>query len=78
MRGAAKSNNTLKSGKGPQEAAARLAHAAYLFSADEIILATSKSARSRGTLDAVVAAVESHWNRGPRPTVAEMVNVRTP
>ncbi|MGW4049508.1 hypothetical protein ACWENA_01630 [Streptomyces sp. NPDC004779] len=76
--GEAKSNNTLRSGKGTQEAAARLAHAAYLLSADEIILATSTRAWSRGTRDAVVAAVANHGSRRPRPTVTELVNVRTP
>ncbi|WP_406073139.1 hypothetical protein [Streptomyces virginiae] len=73
--GEAKSNNTLKAGKGTQEAAARLAHAAYLLSADEVILATSKSSWARGTRDAVAAAVESRWGGGPRPVVTELVDV---
>ena len=75
--GEAKSNNTLKAGKGTQEAAARLVHAASLLSADEIILATSTSSWRRGTRDAVENAVDGHWISGPRPNVTEMVNVRT-
>ncbi|MFC8360823.1 hypothetical protein ACFUIY_13220 [Streptomyces griseorubiginosus] len=73
--GEAKSNHTLKASNGTQEAAARLVHAAQLFSADEIVLATSKSAWARDTVSAVTKAVTEGWTRGPKPVVTELVSV---
>ncbi|MER7179119.1 hypothetical protein ABT404_06495 [Streptomyces hyaluromycini] len=73
--GEAKSNHTLKAGNGTREAAARLVHAAQLLSADEIVLATSRKAWSKGTLAAVTTAVARGWTRGPQPVVTELVGV---
>jgi hypothetical protein len=74
--GEAKSNNSLKAGKGTQEAAARLVQGAQLLSADEIVLATSERAWAKGTRSAVMKAVNEGWQSGPQPIVTELINLR--
>ncbi|MCC9711811.1 hypothetical protein E4N62_45340 [Streptomyces sp. MNU76] len=75
--GEAKSNNTLKARKGTREAAARLVHAAQLLSANEIVLATSARAWAKDTISTVTQAIEDSWTKGPRPTVTELIDVRS-
>jgi hypothetical protein len=74
--GEAKSNNSLGADKGTNEAARRIALGARLLTADEIILATSAAAWSRGTTAAVTDAIEKTWPPGPRPVVRELLRVR--
>jgi hypothetical protein len=73
--GEAKSNGNLSVGGGTSRPAAKLAGAAEILTADEIVLATSVPAWVPGTRPAVEKAVADRWTRGPLPKITELVNV---
>lgn len=73
--GEAKSNGILKAEHGTQDAAKRLVEAAHILTADEIVLATSKERWAAGTATLVAQALDTHWKRGPRPRIRELLNV---
>ena len=73
--GEAKSNGTLRAEKGPEEVAKGLVHAAQLLTADEIVLATSRTRWTTDVVSRVREAVSGSWTRGPQPMVREITGV---
>ena len=73
--GEAKSNTTLRGDKSTEDVARRLAHAAQLLSADEIVLATRRTRWTKGVVSAVNEAISNSWTKGPQPTVRVLTKV---
>jgi len=73
--GEAKSNSTLRGDKGTEDVAKGLAYVAQLLSADEIVLATSRTRWAKGVVSTVRHAVSKSWIRGPQPVIQELTKV---
>jgi hypothetical protein len=73
--GEAKSNATLRGDKGTEDVAKGLAHAAQVLSADEIVLATSRTRWAKDVVSTVRDAVSKSWARGPQPAINELTRV---
>ncbi|MER7457653.1 hypothetical protein [Micromonospora sp. NPDC126480] len=73
--GEAKTNGTLRAEHGTQKAAKRLVRAAQILTADQVVLATNRDSWSRDTYGLVKQAIETNWERGPKPRLVELVRV---